>query len=183
MKQKIDSIIENLNYITNCHSINLETTTMENFEGRRKVTSKAIIIFGGTGDLSYRKLYPALYDLYKLGKLSQDFKVLGIGRRDYNDKEYSEIIRPWVKKFSRLEYKDEEFESFCGIIKYYMMDFSDEEKYNQLGDYLGKNGLTKDIICYYAVSPEYFMPITTGLSKIVDDIENIKIIIELSLKL
>ena len=92
------------------------------------LTSKAIIIFGGTGDLSYRKLYPALYDLYKLGKLSQDFKILGIGRRNYEDKEYSEIIRPWVKKFSRLEYKDEEFESFCRIIKYYMMDFSDEEK-------------------------------------------------------
>jgi len=49
------------------------------------VTSKAIIIFGGTGDLSYRKLYPALYDLYKLGKLSQDFKILGIGRRNYED--------------------------------------------------------------------------------------------------
>ena len=142
------------------------------------LTSKAIIIFGGTGDLSYRKLYPALYDLYKLGKLSQDFKILGIGRREYDDKEYSEIIRPWVKKFSRLEYKDEEFESFCRIIKYYMMDFSDEDKYNELGEYFGKSGLTKDIICYYAVSPEYFMPITTGLSKIVDDIENIKIIIE-----
>jgi len=142
------------------------------------LTSKAIIIFGGTGDLSYRKLYPALYDLYKLGKLTQDFKILGIGRRDYDDDKYCEIIKPWVKKFSRLEYKDEEFESFCKKIKYYMMDFSDDKQYNELGGFLKKTGFSNDIICYYAVSPEYFMPITTGLSKIVDDIENVKIIIE-----
>ena len=108
------------------------------------MSSSAIVIFGGTGDLSYRKLYPALYDLYKLGKLTQDFKILGIGRRDYDDDKYCEIIKPWVKKFSRLEYKDEEFESFCKKIKYYMMDFSDDKQYNELGGFLKKTGFSNE---------------------------------------
>ena len=79
------------------------------------MSSSAIVIFGGTGDLSYRKLYPALYDLHKLGKLSEEFKIVGIGRRDYTDEDYTQIIKKWNKDFSRLDYTDEDFNN---IYKY-----------------------------------------------------------------
>lgn len=142
------------------------------------MNSKGIVIFGGTGDLSYRKLFPALYDLDKLNKLGDDFKIIGIGRRDYSDKEYKDIIEPWIKDFARLEYTKEEFEKFSQKISYHNMNFANEDEYKNLGKYFSSIVLLENIICYYAVAPEFFLPITKGLSTIAGDMENIKIIIE-----
>ena len=57
----------------------------------------AITLFGGTGDLTYRKLLPALYNLDVLGQLDDEFKIIVIGRRSYTPDQYIEIARDWVK--------------------------------------------------------------------------------------
>lgn len=77
-----------------------------------KMKNKGIIIFGGTGDLAYRKLLPALYNLHCLGLLPEDYKIVGVGRRDYSKEDYIEIIRKWTSEFSRLKYTDKDFLSF-----------------------------------------------------------------------
>ena len=61
------------------------------------MSKKAITIFGGTGDLSYRKLMPALYILYSRNLLGDDFDICAIGRRNYSKAEYLEIIKSWSK--------------------------------------------------------------------------------------
>ena len=61
-----------------------------------------ITIFGGTGDLTFRKLLPALYTMHVAGKLPENSRILIIGRRDYDSAAYRETARNWVEKFTRL---------------------------------------------------------------------------------
>ena len=65
------------------------------------MNNRGIVIFGGTGDLAYRKLFPALYNLHCLGSLPDDYKIVGIGRRDYTNEDYINIINEWTKEFSK----------------------------------------------------------------------------------
>lgn len=89
-----------------------------------KMKNKGIIIFGGTGDLAYRKLFPALYNLHCLGLLPEDYKIVGVGRKDYSKEDYVEIIKKWTSEFSRLKYRDEDFFEFSKRIIYYQMDMT-----------------------------------------------------------
>ena len=67
----------------------------------------AITLFGGTGDLTYRKLLPALYNLDVLGQLDEEFKIIVIGRRPYTPDQYIEIARDWVKENARTKFDEE----------------------------------------------------------------------------
>lgn len=58
-----------------------------------------MIIFGASGDLTKRKLMPALYALYKDNRLPEDFAVLGIGRTEYQDDTYRTYIRTEMERF------------------------------------------------------------------------------------
>ena len=55
--------------------------------------NNCIVIFGASGDLTHRKLIPALYNLYKIGRLSENFSVLGVARSDLNDETFREKMR------------------------------------------------------------------------------------------
>lgn len=125
--------------------------------------SRGIVIFGGTGDLAYRKLYPALYNLHVLGNLDDDFKIVGVGRRGYSEEEYIGIIKKWTEEFSRMKYTEKDFEDFKDRISYVKMDMSNIADYISLIKLLEKKNLRKEMIYYYAVSPELFAPITNGL--------------------
>ena len=58
-----------------------------------------IVIFGASGDLTKRKLMPALYTLYSGGRLPEGFSILGIGRTEYTDARYQEYIMSELSKF------------------------------------------------------------------------------------
>ena len=61
----------------------------------------AMIIFGASGDLTKRKLMPALYSLYRDKRLTGDFSILGIGRTIYSDENYRSYILEELQQFSR----------------------------------------------------------------------------------
>lgn len=82
-----------------------------------------ITIFGGTGDLTFRKLLPALYTMSRTRKLPARSKILLIGRRDYDTASYTALARDWIRRFSRLPYSEESFADFAGHLEYYRMDF------------------------------------------------------------
>ena len=77
-----------------------------------------ITIFGGTGDLTFRKLLPALYTMSRTRKLPARSKILLIGRRDYNTASYTALARDWIRRFSRLPYSEESFADFAGHLEY-----------------------------------------------------------------
>ena len=135
-----------------------------------------ITIFGGTGDLTFRKLLPALYTMHVAGKLPENSRILIIGRRDYDSAAYRETARNWVEKFTRLPFRPADFQAFAGKIDYYRMDFSDHEAYRGLNRYYAGNRIGSHIF-YFAVAPRFFSVITEGL-KLVDGAKNGKVIIE-----
>lgn len=140
------------------------------------MSKKAITIFGGTGDLSYRKLMPALYILYSRNLLGDDFDICAIGRRNYSKAEYLEIIKSWIKTYSRMKYDEEILHNFFQHINYLKMDFSKDSEYFKLEDYYSNKNIDNHIV-YLAVAPNFFDTISDGING-VQSIINPKIILE-----
>lgn len=138
--------------------------------------NSAITLFGGTGDLTYRKLLPALYNLETLNKLDDNFKIIGIGRRDYTTSDYIDIAKKWVQEYTRTQFKEDIFETFAKRIVYFKMDISDVEEYQKLQQFYTDSRITKHVY-YYAVAPSFFLPITSGLQKYCEQ-DDAKVIIE-----
>ena len=84
-------------------------------------------IFGGTGDLTFRKLLPALYNIEASDDKVFCPRVVVIGRRDYTSETYRTMAREWVEKFARLHFKEETYQKLAERILYYRMDFTDEK--------------------------------------------------------
>lgn len=141
-------------------------------------SGSGIVIFGGTGDLAYRKLFPALYNLHVLDELPADYQIIGIGRRDYSREDYLRIVNEWLQKYSRVKYLEERFADFSERIHYYRMDFDKPEQYMDLLAYFDEIGLQGEVIFYYAVAPQYFLPITKNLSIRNCRLKECKVIVE-----
>lgn len=122
-------------------------------------------IFGGTGDLTFRKLLPALYNREMTGSDSCDTRVVVIGRRDYTSQAYRELTREWVEKFARLSYQEEVYERLARRIVYYRMDFTDETAYDDLNAFYRETGAGNHVF-YFAVAPRFFPVIVEGLKRV-----------------
>ena len=72
-------------------------------------------IFGGTGDLTFRKLIPALYNMEMTDGGECCPRIVVIGRREYTSSMYREKARDWVEKFARLSYKEEVYEKLADL--------------------------------------------------------------------
>src|SRR5215471_13733675 len=79
-----------------------ELTSPEQIAAETPPPSKpcVMVIFGGTGDLAGRQLFPALYNLVKGKLLSEDFAIVGIGRNDYNNDQYRQIMGDKLEEFA-----------------------------------------------------------------------------------
>ena len=73
---------------------------------------KTFTIFGGTGDLTFRKLLPALYNMEAADKEGLSTQIVIVGRRDYTSETYRDLAREWVEKFARLAYTVDVYERF-----------------------------------------------------------------------
>lgn len=120
-------------------------------------------IFGGTGDLTFRKLLPALYNRFASGAEPGVARVVILGRRDYTSEQFRGLARDWVERFSRLPYQDDIFDRFASGIDYYRMDFTDPGAYAGLARYYAERG-DREHIFYLAVAPRFFTGIAEGLA-------------------
>lgn len=138
--------------------------------------NKAFTIFGGTGDLTFRKLMPAQYNITAANAPEKDFRIVIIGRRDYTTEQYCQIICDWVKKFARMPYDEATFKKFCQRITYFKMNFSDLAEYDRLAEFYRQENITEHIF-YFAVAPQFFAVIAHGL-KAVENADGGKVILE-----
>lgn len=125
-----------------------------------------MIIFGGTGDLTHRKLVPALFQLHLHGFLPKDFSLLSIGRRPKTHGEYHQDLLEATKKFSTKAIDDQEFLDFAQAISYFRLDFDNPEDYLRLKQTLEDRTSSdpeRSFLFYLAVSPDYFSPIVENL--------------------
>jgi glucose-6-phosphate 1-dehydrogenase len=129
--------------------------------------SAVLVIFGGTGDLTHRKLMPALYNLVLDQLLPEHFTVVSVGRRDKSEEEYKKDIYESVKKHSRNKIDAATWNRLQEMIHYYQFDFTNLEGFTGLREYLDKldkaNGTVGNRVFYLAVAPEYFETIVQGL--------------------
>lgn len=109
------------------------------------------MIFGATGDLTYLKLLPAIYGLYKENSLCDHFKLVCIGRRNLTLDQYLKPLDPDIRK--QLS-----FENFKDHIVYHQLDFTEEAAYASLADYYHGNW-----IYYLATAPRFFEQIVKSL--------------------
>ncbi|QQZ10928.1 glucose-6-phosphate dehydrogenase [Heyndrickxia vini] len=127
-------------------------------------STSLIMIFGATGDLAKRKLYPSLYHLYKKGKLATHFAVIGTARRPWSHEEFRENIKDSIHSFVGA---DEQIDDFSSHFYYQPHDVTDSDSYIQLKNLAEeldtKYSLQGNRIFYLAMAPEFFGTIADHL--------------------
>lgn len=141
----------------------------ENYQA--KVAQPCIlVIFGATGDLTARKLFPALYNLMRDGQLPSHFACVGFARRQKSHEEFRKEMHDEVNKFSRTKPVDENlWNPFLNQIYYHVSDFDNEKGYEDLRVFLEdldkKLGTRGNRVFYLATQPKYFTDVIERLSK------------------
>src|SRR5438270_3239637 len=127
----------------------------------------SVVIFGATGDLTHRKLLPALYNLAADGELPPAVTVIGFARRPKSDDDFRKEMEDAVRKFSRQSVRDEIWKTFSQSIFYHQSDFADESGFKALAQRLDKidqeRGTRGNRLFYFAVAPDQFEPILKHL--------------------
>ncbi|MBU2591084.1 MAG: glucose-6-phosphate dehydrogenase [Nitrospinae bacterium] len=127
-----------------------------------------IVIFGATGDLTARKLLPALYELSKLGELAPNYKIIAFSRKDFNSQTFREDVGIRFKKISsHLIEDDNHFAEFCNHIFYVRGDYYDESTYVALKEEIAardnKDKTCDNVVFYLATPPILATPIVRNL--------------------
>ncbi len=129
-----------------------------------------IVIFGASGDLTKRKLLPALYNLKALKLLPANFSVIGVAVSDWDDSEYRKRITEDIKEFATRPVDDTEWDDFVKRSYYVHGDFNDVETFNKLSakiDSAQKEWkLGGNVLFYLAVSPTFFAKVVEQLSSV-----------------
>lgn len=129
-----------------------------------------MVIFGATGDLTAKKLLPALYNMKKTKFLPEKFVCLGFARQDFSDESFRDYLKDKVNKHSRLKPVDEEtWKSFSERIFYYNASFDDDNGYSGLKERMAgvtKNmGIPANYLFYLSVQPKFFPLIVEKLKQ------------------
>jgi glucose-6-phosphate 1-dehydrogenase len=134
--------------------------------GERIPNPGIMVIFGASGDLTKRKLLPALFHLEQDGLLPKNFAIVGVARRALGD-EFAADMREGIIEFGKADKADPRLEEFTKKISYYALSFDDASHYAGLKQELDKIAAEKNIgpdrLFYLATAPEYFTPIIENL--------------------
>ena len=126
-----------------------------------------IVIFGATGDLTHRKLIPALYNLAADGDLPPAVAIVGFARREKSDDQFRSELEEATRRFSRQAVRDEIWKTFAQSIFYHQSEFGDEAGYKTLAKRLDKidkeSGTRGNRLFYFAAAPDQFEPILKHL--------------------
>jgi glucose-6-phosphate 1-dehydrogenase len=117
-----------------------------------------LVFFGGTGDLTWRKLMPALLQAFRHGKLPPGGRILAVARDERSDDDYRRYIHDrFVEVDSAKRPSDEEFSRFAEMLHYRRMDLSKPEHYAGLKDWLAERN-ADTVVMYLATAP-YLFPV------------------------
>jgi glucose-6-phosphate 1-dehydrogenase len=144
-----------------------ENPLLEGLGPRRTPEPCALVIFGASGDLTRRKIFPALYALAYRRLLPERFAVVGTARSEWTDDEFRERMEHAVREFGRDDFKQEVWDGLAGATQYLPMDFADESKAEQLMSRLNRvdeeRGTRANRVYYFAVPPQAMPTIVKGL--------------------
>src|SRR5919199_5429805 len=146
-----------------------ENPLLEGLQLRRTPDPSALVIFGASGDLTQKKLFPALYSLAFRKLLPDAFAVLGVARTEESDDEFRERMKEAVQKHGRDEFRDDVWESLAAGMHYVATDFADEhgedEIVARLEEFDRERGLQGNRVYYLAIPPSVFPTVVEALGQ------------------
>jgi len=127
----------------------------------------SLVIFGASGDLTWRKLIPALYNNFKKGRLTGCAQIVGFARRPYSDDEFRQHLLEGVKTFTLDTYDEAVWEQFSHKLHYFMGNLDITDDFTRLGTFLQsiEPGCANRLY-YLAISPEYYEIAVENLGKV-----------------
>ncbi|MEP7281144.1 MAG: glucose-6-phosphate dehydrogenase [Rubrivivax sp.] len=137
-----------------------------------------LVFFGGTGDLTWRKLMPALFQAFRHGKLPPDGRILAVARDERSDDDYRAFIR---ERFAEVEASkrpnDGEFDRFAELLHYRRMDLSQPQHYAGLKQWIDVRA-ADTVVLYLATSPYLFPVICAQLGAVGLNGPNVRVVLE-----
>jgi len=125
-----------------------------------------IVIFGAGGDLTKRKLIPALIKMLRCGLLHPDSKVIGVFK-ERTKEEWLDALYQGLKDYApELKVNDEKWQHFSSMLKMVNGDLQEENTYKDLADALEQLGDNTNALFYCAVPPRWYTTIATGLYRL-----------------
>ena len=129
----------------------------------------ALVIFGVTGDLSKKKLLPAVYDLANRGLLSPSFALVGFGRRDWTDADFTQFVRDCVEERSRTKFNETTWDQLASGIRFVQGSFDEDSAFDDLRatlqDLDRTRGTRGNYAFYLSVPPRAFPPVCEQLAR------------------
>ncbi len=136
-----------------------------------KPRNQIMVIFGASGDLTYRKLIPALYALYKQQMLPESFHVLGVSRTGISDAAFREKMTDGIRKFfENIHLNEAQIVEFTSHLSYFQMDMTLPDEYIRLKTALNgldiEVGADNNFMFYLSTPPSMFSVISSKLGKV-----------------
>ncbi len=137
-----------------------------------------LVFFGGTGDLTWRKLMPALFQAWRHGKLPEGGRILSVARDERSDGEYRAFIK---ERFIEVEPAkrptDDEFARFAELLHYRRMDLSHPADYAGLKQWADERG-ADTVVLFLATSPHLFPQICEQLGQVGLNGPKVRVVLE-----
>jgi glucose-6-phosphate 1-dehydrogenase len=131
-----------------------------------KCSPVTLVIFGATGDLTWRKLIPALYGNFRKGRLPECPLIVGFARRPWTDEEFRSRLRENTATILADAFDPSVWEEFSRRIRYFQGRLDEPESFSALDSYLKKlEGGPAGRLYYLATAPEFFAPIVSYLGR------------------
>lgn len=128
-----------------------------------------LIIFGVTGDLSRKKLMPAVYDLANRGLLPPGFALVGFARRDWEDQDFARVVHDAVRDHARTPFREEVWEQLAQGIRFVSGEFGDDAAFTRLGETIAELDRTRGTMgnhaFYLSIPPKAFPQVTSQLKQ------------------
>jgi glucose-6-phosphate 1-dehydrogenase len=128
-----------------------------------------LVIFGVTGDLSRKKLVPAVYDLANRGLLPPGFGLVGFARRAWKDQDFEELVYESIRKYARTAWSEDVWQQLSSGIRFVAGDFDDNKAFDRLKETLDEldatRGTNGNHAFYLSIPPKAFPIVTKQLSR------------------
>lgn len=128
-----------------------------------------LVIFGVTGDLSRKKLMPAVYDLANRGLLPPGFSLVGFARRDWEHEDFAQVVRDSVKEHARTPFREEVWEQLAQGMRFVPGVFDDDDAFAGLKSTIEEldkeRGTGGNFAFYLSVPPKFFPTVVEQLKK------------------
>lgn len=141
----------------------------EDYRLPRIAGPSVLVIFGVTGDLSRKKLMPAVYDLANRGLLPPGFGLVGFARREWDAQDFAQVVHDAVKQHARTEFKEEVWQQLLEGIRFVRGEFDDDEAFDRLHQTLREldesRGTGGNHAFYLSIPPDNFETVVSQLKR------------------